>query len=240
MDADAALALIDEWDAQGLEVAGDFGSSDIDILSSEEEELLDELLIGNVDASDDTVSEHDSSDSMLESDEDDVFVFDAHGGCGAHGQGARGWGARGRGRDARGRGRGARGCGRGAHFVNLNSYDDADAGGFADFPPFQPAGQHCLQIPDAVKITCENDFFKLYSTPQVVDSIVQFTNTYATTRIAEEYGRSYTRRSDGQWEPTTLEEIYKFLALLIFLGVFKLPEMKDYWRTTLLFDGNYA
>ena len=98
MDAGAALALIDEWDAQGLEVVGDSGSSDIDILVfEEEEELLDELLIGNVDASDDTVSEHDSSDSLLESDEEDVFVFDAHGGCGAHGRRARGRGARGRG-----------------------------------------------------------------------------------------------------------------------------------------------
>ena len=64
----------------------------VEKIATEEEGLLDELLIGHVDASDDTVSEHHSSDSLLESDEEDVFVFDAHGGHGARGRGARGRG----------------------------------------------------------------------------------------------------------------------------------------------------
>ena len=70
-----------------------------------------------------------------------------------------------------------------------------------------------------------------------MDSLVDFTNTYAAAHIGEK--KSYADEN-GQWIPTTREEMYKFIALLIFQAYYKLPAIRDYWRTTSLFDGNYA
>ena len=80
-------------------------------------------------------------------------------------------------------------------------------------------------------------FFQLYCSEEVVDDIVRFTNAYAEEHIAEK--RTY-QNSQGGWTPTTREEMYKFFALLIFQGMHRLPCIRDYWRQTSLYNGNYA
>ena len=73
-------------------------------------------------------------------------------------------------------------------------------------------------------------FFELYFSPDVVDSVVQFTNAYAEEHIADK--RAY-QNSKCEWTPTTREEIYKLIAFLIFQGMHRLPSMHDYWRDHL-------
>ena len=176
------------------------------------------------------------------------------GGC-VRGRGGRGRGAAGRGagRGARGRGggrgRGAgrghgrgRGRGRGGHaggvdlFNPVAGYDDLDAGGLDNLPPFNPATQPGFHPPDGFAPTCERDFFELFFSG-VVDNIVEFTNVYAAAHLAE---RSSYAEANGEWEQTTREEMYKLFACLLFQGFNKLPATRDYWRETSLFNGNYA
>ena len=70
-----------------------------------------------------------------------------------------------------------------------------------------------------------------------MDHIVLFTNAYAAAHIAAKL--TYAN-NNGQWTPSTRPEMYKFLALIIFMGWHPLPEMKDFWKTSSLFSGNYA
>ena len=64
-----------------------------------------------------------------------------------------------------------------------------------------------------------------------------YTNAYAVAHIA---AKPTYANANGQWTPTTRDEMYSFLALLLFQAYLKLPDMGDYWSTESLFDGNYA
>ena len=63
------------------------------------------------------------------------------------------------------------------------------------------------------------DFFQLYSTPGLVDDIVQHTNAYAYIEVAKENSnkRCYTGYA-GSWRDTTPDEILRLIGLLIYFG----------------------
>ena len=42
-----------------------------------------------------------------------------------------------------------------------------------------------------------------------------------------------TRRSRfSNWNPLTLVELYRFLAIMLNMGIIRLPELEDYWKTS--------
>ena len=70
-------------------------------------------------------------------------------------------------------------------------------------------------------MTTELDFFRLYFTPQMVSAIVTHINTYAHIKVGSKaYSGEYVN-SDGSWSMTTVEEMYQYIALLIYFGMVK-------------------
>ena len=269
MDAAAALEMFDVLEAEAAPVPnfrsdsdGNRSLSDLKDMSSSEEDKWDNAFLGS---DSDSGGDENNSDSWSDSDggdDGDGFNYDpprqgagrrraavrgrghaAGRRQGIGGQGNTVGGRGGRGLGARGDGAGPR-CGHahrgrgGAHFFLGWTYNDADVDGPAQIPPFQPNNDHeGLNLPAEFAPTNELDFFRLYFSDEIVDDIVQFTNAHAHANIPSR--PLYSRHSDGHWQDTTREEIYKVIALLIHQSLSKLPEACDYWSTASLFNGNY-
>ena len=251
-DRNAPVAAITDNDSSSE--SSDDMSSDNDGLSTSEEEDLDMELFGQIEYSSDEFSD-DDDDADYAADEPAVIPRGRGRGRDIHSRRARGI-ARGgnvrggiarRARGAQTRVRGARIRARGAcrqgqpvqdagiGYPPISGYNDEDMGGpgAPDFQPSSPAG---LKLPPDFLPTCEADFFRLFFSVDVVERIVEFTNAYAVARIAERSSYSV----NNEWTPTTVQEMYCFLALLLFQGFHKLPEIRDYWKTSSLHNGNYA
>ena len=108
--------------------------------------------------------------------------------------------------------------------------------------PLQEKGDHFipLKCPDfEFQITLPLDvspddpitLFTLYYTPQIIDSIVHCTNSYK--RTAQDPEKPYSRAN--QWYPTDTGEIYIFLAIRIYMTLFPIDEVADYWSSNKLF-----
>ena len=207
MDPLAVLAGMDAMDAAGVPVEeipdsdGEFDDrslegSDVDVLSSDEEELLDDELLGDGTSSG---ASGDSSQSGTEdSDEDSDEQNDggAVRGRGRRARGGRGRGRglgrgnpvgrgrgnlRGRGRGGRGRGAGGRGRGRGGAHANYDAafgYNDEDDGGLNGFPQFTPDTEPGLNLPEDFHPTCESDFAKKLKTRNFDTSFGQHSLTF--------------------------------------------------------------
>ncbi|CAJ0600609.1 unnamed protein product [Cylicocyclus nassatus] len=72
------------------------------------------------------------------------------------------------------------------------------------------------------------DFFSLFFSTDMIDPIVVETNRY---------GHRYGQAKDHSWAPTEAEEIRKFVALCLQMGVVKLPILRDYWGSRPAFGG---
>ena len=115
-------------------------------------------------------------------------------------------------------------------------WNEADANP-QEKPKFLPVGESGLNLPDDFEGTMEVDFFKLYFTEDLVSHLALFTNAYANAHI--ESAPSYANR-DGNWVPITQQEMYKFLACLVLMGMCRFPSIADYWSTKPVFSGSWA
>lgn len=77
------------------------------------------------------------------------------------------------------------------------------------------------------------EYFELFLSPDIITKIVEETNLYATQYLLAT-DISNQSRLHG-WQPVTVDEMYSFLALIGWMGVVKLPAIRDYWRTHLLY-----
>ena len=163
----------------------------------------------------------------------------------AQGGGSKGRTRAGGSRGGMGRRRG-RGCGRvrgqgDAVPEVFQSYDDKDDGNaLPAFTPDRPPGVH-FDVPllrsTMVKAV---DFFNLYFTVDMIDFIVNHTNSYAWEHITDNSHRSYAL-PDGSWQETNRDEIRKLIALLIYFGIVKVGSSVDkYWSTKSLYHGLWA
>ena len=65
----------------------------------------------------------------------------------------------------------------------------------------------------------------------MINSVVEYTNSYAQERIFSGLGSSYTL-SDGSWHDVTADEIRRFIALLIHLSVVHVRcDVQKNWST---------
>ena len=145
----------------------------------------------------------------------------------------------GRGRAAAGAARGGRGRGRGrgrAAIVVESMWQNADPNP-QEKPEFTPLVEAGPNLPADFDGTTELDFFKLYFTEELVDHLVRFTNAYADANFAR--APSYAN-SEGNWELTTQDEMYRFLACLVLMGMCRFPIIDDYWSTKPPFSGSWA
>lgn len=104
-------------------------------------------------------------------------------------------------------------------------------------PEFNPGAAVGPLLPPDFSGTNEVDFFKLFFTSDLVAAIAGFTNAYANLHIAKFL---YCGDKDGAWMETNLEEMYRFFALVLLMGLCKFPMIADYWSTKPLFNGSWA
>ena len=125
------------------------------------------------------------------------------------------------------------------------SLDDPDVGNPSEFPhpQFTPAREPGIHLEEPFlrnSMVKPVDFFRLFFTREMVESIVLHTNTNAYIHTAAGGYKSYTR-PDGSWQETTSDEIQRLIALLIYFGLVKVVEDVDkYWSTATLFHGLWA
>ena len=126
------------------------------------------------------------------------------------------------------------------------SYDDEDEGNPQDKfppPPFTPEHPPGIQFEQPLlrgKMHTAVEFFKLFFTDELVNKIVEHTNSYAVQHITEGSHRTYAQ-ADGSWKDTTPDEIHRLLALLIYFGLVKVGMSVDrYWSTKTLYHDLWA
>jgi len=64
-----------------------------------------------------------------------------------------------------------------------------------------------------------------------------------TNRNAEQYLKSIRLSRSSRfhsWEPITLEDMTKFIGLLLWMGVVKYPTIEDYWSKAERYENNVA
>ena len=84
------------------------------------------------------------------------------------------------------------------------------------------------------------DFFNLFFTVELIDSIVNHTNSHAYAHVMEGSHKSYAQ-PDGSWKEVTADEIKRMIALLIYFGLVKVGHSVEwYWSTATLFHGLWA
>ena len=70
--------------------------------------------------------------------------------------------------------------------------------------------------------------FRTLFTDKIFDDLTKFINEYAVQKTATSLP-ARRRSVIYQWRPVTINEMKKFLAVLIAMGITKRPTIKDYW-----------
>ncbi|KAF2905975.1 hypothetical protein ILUMI_00206 [Ignelater luminosus] len=76
------------------------------------------------------------------------------------------------------------------------------------------------------------DFFKIFVTDSIVKHMARQTNMYAKQTARR------IKKSKGHvkaWIPTNCAEMEKFLGIILWMGLMKLPRLKAYWSTSILY-----
>lgn len=77
------------------------------------------------------------------------------------------------------------------------------------------------------------DCYRHFITDEIISSMVRETNRYAEQHIQTQ---KLTKRSKIlQWRPTTNEEMFRFLGIILEMGLVQMPEIDYYWSKSKLF-----
>ena len=154
--------------------------------------------------------------------------------------------ARGNRAHRRGSGRTCRGASRARPVQNANDnwkpgYVHADA--YRPSIKFSPHRSPGPQLNDrtrlaaAEQLNSETSFFKLFFTAAIVQQLCEFTNNYAEEHIINY--QTYQNSAAG-WNKVSVEEMYNFIALLVYMGFVQLQRQENYWSASTLYIGNWA
>lgn len=70
------------------------------------------------------------------------------------------------------------------------------------------------------------EWFNLFYTPEILATITKHMNEYAT------YHR-HVDHSQRPWQPLCINELQVFLGVVIYIGIYKCPQLEDYWNSDL-------
>ncbi|CAH1981847.1 unnamed protein product [Acanthoscelides obtectus] len=76
------------------------------------------------------------------------------------------------------------------------------------------------------------DFFKLFITDEIIEYMVYQTNLYAEQVLKE---KPTAKGHVKKWVPTTSQEMENFLGIILWMRLMKLPRLKAYWSTNILY-----
>ena len=120
------------------------------------------------------------------------------------------------------------------------SWGDPDVGNpLPAFTPRRPPGVHFPRPLLRRTMTKAVEFFQLFFSTEMINSICNHTNSYANECIFEGTHTSYTKK-DGSWEDTTPDEIRRLIALLIYFGLVRVGNFNLYWSVKTLYHGLWA
>jgi len=104
------------------------------------------------------------------------------------------------------------------------------------FGPNQPPGIHLTDDRRNI-LACPLDFFKVFFDENLINDIVSFTNIYGDINIDSKPSYAIP---DGSWKGTHVDEIWKFIGLLLYQGLVKANRNDCYWSTKTLYHGTWA
>lgn len=89
---------------------------------------------------------------------------------------------------------------------------------------------------DTSNIKCPFDMFQYFLNNDILDIIVTETNRYAAQQIS----KGYTQKSRVKaWSDTDRNEIRKFFAVLLVMGMTKVPFINLYWSKDKMFNNEF-
>lgn len=97
---------------------------------------------------------------------------------------------------------------------------------------FTPSRQPGFQLPGGHHTWNPFDIFKLFFSQETTQTIVNNTEEYAAKLKAK---RPYMR-----WNPLTVNELYSFIGIIIFMGLISVPTLTEYWKTGSYFGQDFV
>ncbi|KAK7944556.1 hypothetical protein WMY93_000284 [Mugilogobius chulae] len=94
------------------------------------------------------------------------------------------------------------------------------------FCPTRPPGSQLQATSTYTPLQLFQEFF----TSSALLTLVNNTNAH---------GRAFHNNPSIPWKDMTLEELYSFLSVVLFMGYIKAPELKDYWRKDPLYNFSF-
>ena len=101
----------------------------------------------------------------------------------------------------------------------------------APLPPFEPLPMYNENeygepnLPDYINNNDPWQIFKLFQPDELIDRLVEYTN-----KNAELYPPPEDKDFPRRWKPTSRQELYAYLVVLIYMGLHIESSIKDYWH----------
>lgn len=97
-------------------------------------------------------------------------------------------------------------------------------------------------LPTYLRLAMRNkspiDFYSLLVPDDVFEQIVQDTNQFAINTITQRNVSKAARIRN--WSPTNVQEMKRFFALIMFMGLVRLPKLSDYWSKDEIIGHHFA
>lgn len=91
-------------------------------------------------------------------------------------------------------------------------------------------------------LTGAADFYFLFVNEDVIDLLVTETNKYYDQKLIEGIVEEKITPNSliAKWNPLSVEELKRFLGLIIWMGLDKKPTLRDYWSTHVCYKNDIA